>query len=303
MSVPSWRRNTQLFAALPKTTSTIGLYVKDVGGLGQVQIGDGTITVRYATRYRPRPGEGVILTFFGNQVRITGPTAARDSVGKITAVHASTGLVDVTCDGKSYSMPYTQSYENQSNTAGGLGPLVGDTVSINWDGTAYVIDKLTATVVAPDIPPLTSSQRRFTRTFAPTQSGSYTSAKNKWTGRTTDLFCDSAHQAAWFYGTKLKDTLKNAALIESVEIYLSLRTKKGVEPSIGRHSDASEQAGGVSLSDLAVRGWKGWIPLPTAWGDDWRVNVGGVGITGGSSIYRGIGTDHQSGHLRIRGRQ
>lgn len=303
-ALPSWRLNAQLFTALEQTTSTIGVFVRDVNGRATVNIGDGTITgIRYATRYRPRKGEGVILTFYGNTVRITGPTVSHDNQGTITAVDAAHGVVTVLCDAKHYTLPYTQSYENESNTSGGLGPLVGDLVSINWDGVSYVIDRLTAATVDPDVPPLTSNQRNFTKVFYPTQSGSYVTARSRWSGTKADLYCDSTHQAAFFYGNTVKTTLRNAAWIDSVEVYLSLRTKSGAEPTIGRHYDGSEQSGGVSLSDGAVRGWKGWVPLPVAWAEDWRAAVGGVALTGGESVYRGIGTDHQAGKLRIRGRQ
>lgn len=303
-ALPSWRYDAQLYAALEKTTSTIGVFVADVSGRATVNIGDNTITgILYATRYRPRKGEGVILTFYGNKVRITGPTAAKSNQGTITAIDAAHGLVTVLCDSKHYSLPYTQSYENESNSAGGLGPVVGDLVSINWDSTSYVVDKITAATVDPDVPPLTSAQKSFTKVFYPTQSGSYVTATSKWTGKKADLYCDSTHEAAFFYGSAVKDSIKNAALIESVEVYLSLRTKAGAEPTIGRHYDGSEQSGGVSLSDGATRGWKGWIRLPVDWAQDWRSAVGGVAISGGKSIYRGIGTDHQAGKLRIKGRQ
>lgn len=295
MSAPDWALQAGFNTALTKTTSSLGIYVADTGdGWAVVNVFDTTITCRYATRFRPRVGEGVVLTFHGNKVRLTGPTASKNKIGTVTVVDHP--YLTITCDGRTYDeMPYTVSYENS-------GPKVGDTVSIDWDA-GYVIDAVTATPTnAPATPKLTTDQQPFTHELFAKQSGSFDTAKNKWTTR--DLYCDSHHQAAWFYGSTVKNNLRDDAYISSVEIYLSLRVKKGDRPKLGRHSDASEQSGGVYSSDtFTLPHWNGWVALPTAWADTWRTTVGGVTISGGDSVYRGLGTDRQSGKLRIKGRQ
>jgi hypothetical protein len=296
VSAPDWKLQTQFNTSLVKTTSSIGTFVEDVDGRARVNVFDNTITARYATRYKPRRGEGVVLTFHGNTVRVTGPLASRSKLGTVTVVGHP--YLTITCDGKTYTrMPYTVSYEN-------AGPKVGDTVSIDWDA-GYVVDKVTATPDDGDATPkLTTAQHPFTLTLFAKQSGSYNTSKNKWVTR--DLYCDSDHQAAWFYGTTIRHSLKNDAYISSIEIYLSLRTrdKKHVRPKLGKHSDSAEKSGGVSSSDaFTVPHVSGWVHLPVAWAEGWRANVGGVTISDGNSIYRGIGTDRQSGKIRIRGRQ
>jgi hypothetical protein len=290
--LPNWRRNALLFQSFTKVTQTIGIFVTDVGGRAVVNVGESNITVRYATRYKPLPGDGVILQFFGNDVRIVGPTAARNGIGTVTAIHDP--YLTITCDTKTYSLPYTVAYQT-------AGPKVGDTVGIDWE-KGYVVGAVTATPTGTTVRvKLTTDQKPFDLSFYATQSGSYDTSKNRWLQG--DLYCDSKHQAAWFYGKTVARSLKDDAYISSVEVYLPLRSRLGVEPTVGKHSDAVEQSAGVSSSQGAVRGWKGWISLPTSWGDIWKVNPGGVTITGGQSVYRGIGTDRQSGKLRIRGRQ
>lgn len=294
MSAPDWKLQAALNAALVKTTQSLGIFVTDDGGRAVVNVFDNTITCRYATRYKPRPREGVVLEFHGNTVRLIGPTAARSKLGTVTVVGHP--YLTVVCDGRTYTgMPYTVAYENS-------GPKVNDTVAIDWDG-GYVTGSVTATPTdAGATPKLTTDQQPFTLLLFAKQSGSYDTSTNRWMSR--DLYCDSSHEAAWFYGDTIHRSLKNDAYISSVEIYLSLRVKKGVMPSLGKHSDATEQSGGVSSSStFTTPHWTGWVHLPVAWGEDWRANRGGVTISGGSSIYRGIGMDRQSGKLRIRGRQ
>jgi hypothetical protein len=290
--LPNWRRNALLYQSFTKVTQTIGTFVHDVNGRAVVNVGESSITVRYATRYKPQPGDGVLLQFFGNDVRIVGPTAARNGIGKVTAIHDP--YLTVLVDGKSYSLPYAVTYQT-------AGPHVNDTVGIDWE-KGYVTGAVTAAPTGTNVPvKLTTDQKPFDLYFYAAQSGSYDTSKNRWSSK--DLYCDSSHQAAWFYGTKVARSLKDDAYISSVEVYLPLKSRSGAEPTVGRHSDAAEKSGGVYTSDGAVRGWKGWIQLPTAWGDDWKTTPGGVTISGGNSIYRGIGTDRQSGKLRIRGRQ
>jgi hypothetical protein len=293
VSAPDWRAQAKLNGGLQKTTQTLGLFVADVDGRAQVNVFDDTIEARYATRYKPRPGEGVVLTFFGNQVRVTGPTASKNRLGKVTAV--AHPYLTITCDGRTYkNMPYTVSYQS-------AGPKVGDTVAIDWD-KGYVEDAVTADPVdAAVTPKLTTNQEDFKVYVFARQSGSFETEKNRWVTR--DLYCGSKYSAGWFYGSAIRDKLRDDAYISSVEIFLSLRTKKGDHPKIGHHSDASEHTGGVSVYDGVTRDWTGWVPLPVAWANTWRTELGGVSISGGDSIYRGIGTDRQSGKLRIRGRQ
>lgn len=296
MSAPDWRDQAAFNASLPKTTQTVGIYLETVNGLAVVNVFDDTITCRFKTHFRPVRGDGVILEFFGNTVRLLGPTSSKANIGKVTTVGHP--LLTVSVEGKSYQLPYTVAYETQSNP-----PKVGDTVAIDWSGGGYVTGSITATPAGGTATPkLTTAQHPFTFTLYAKQAGSYDTAKARWVSG--DLYCDSSHQAAWFYGNTIRNQLRDDAWIQSVEIYLSLRVRQGAVPTLGKHSDASEKAGGVSSSStFTVKHRTGWIPLPVAWGIDWRANVGGVTITGGSSIYRGLGSDRQSGKIRIRGRQ
>lgn len=324
MSVPNWRRNAQLFTEQSTTDTVVGIYEGRDGELSRISFGtydtddsglvESIVSVKSSTRYRPRPGEPVILTWTNRQLRLTGPARAASAQGKITEV--GNPYVHVLCDGKDYTLPYAVSL------AGNL--AVNDTVAIDWDG-GYVKDKLSATTIGPDQDPkLTSDQRKFDLSFFAKQSGSRKSfnpkgsapAYSKWW--TQDVIADGDNVGGWFYGDVIRKSLRDDAYIASVEIYLPLRSITGGIPYIGRHPRATRpgDSDSLTLQDKGTFGTSGWVPLPVEWAETWRTAVGGVGVDNatvilnpgapdvrGKVIYKGIQAARQSGKLRIRGRQ
>jgi hypothetical protein len=326
MSVPNWRRNAQLLSTFTPTDTVVGTYEKRDGELSVVSFGtydtDDTglvksfVSVKSNTRYRPWPGEPVVLTWVKGQLRITGPASTYSGEGVITRVGNPT--VGVAVDGKDYNLPYAVSLTGQL--------AVNDYVAIDWD-IGYVKDKLTAAALgAEKEPKLTTDQHPFTLYFFAKQSGSRKSfnpkgaapAYSKWW--TQDVIADDDNVGGWFYGDVLRKTLRDDAYISSVEIYLPVRTTKGGLPKIGRHSQDKRPADKDSLSvqdehTPSMRG--GWVRLPVEWAQSWRNNPGGVGVSGsgpgfpnpggppghGPTTYKGIQANRQSGKLRIRGRQ
>jgi hypothetical protein len=315
MSAPNWRLNAQLFSTLTPTDTVVGTYQGRDGDLCTISFGtytdddDGAVqsvvSVQSVTRYRPWPGEAVVLTWIKNQLRLTGPASTYSSNGVIAQV--GNPYVHVTSNGKDYTLPYAVSL------TGNL--AVGDNVAIDWDAGGYVKDKLTAAALGPDqAPKLTTAQKPFTLNFFAKQSGSRksfnppgssTPAYSKWW--TQDVIADDDNVGGWFYGNVLRKTLRNDAYISSVEIYLPVRSTKGGLPKIGRHTRDTRpsDADSLSVSDAATRGARaGWVRLPTEWAEAWRDNPGGVAVNGGgTTVYKGIQANRQSGKLRIKGRQ
>lgn len=305
MSVPNWRRNAQLFTELTTTDTTVGVYVKPDGDLNVVNVGESTISVRSSTRYRPRNGEPVILTWTNGRLKMTGPARAKSSNGKVVSV--ANPYAVVTVDGKNYTLPFAVSL------AGTL--AANDPVAIDWDyDQGYIKDKLSAAVVGGDVAPkLTINQRPFTLYFFAKQSGSRKSfnpkgaapAYQKWW--TQDVIADDDNVGGWFYGNVLRKSLRNDAFISSVEVFLPLRSAKGGLPKIGRHTRDTRpnDSDSLSVQDADTRKKRsGWVRLPVEWAEAWRDNAGGVAVNdGGTNVYKGIQADRQSGKLRIRGRQ
>jgi hypothetical protein len=302
MSLPNWKRNAQLFTALTSTDTTVGIYVGRSGDLSTVNVGDSTVDVRATTKYRPWPGDPVILTWTNGRLRLTGPAHTKSATGVVQSVGVP--YITVACDDRSYRLPYAVSLE------GGL--KAGDKVAIDWAGN-YVKDKVSAD--PPDVyagPKLTTAQHPFTLYFFAKQSGSYKSfnpkgaapAYSKWW--TDDVHADDDDVAGWFYGNTIRKSLKNDAWISSLEVYLPVRSTKGAGlPKIGRHTQDTRPSGSLSVSDEATRHRKsGWVTLPKEWAETWRDSPGGIGVQhGGNTIFKGIHADRQSGKLRIRGRQ
>jgi hypothetical protein len=301
MSAPNWRRNAQLFAAIEKTDTTIGIYagVNPTTNLHTVNFAESTVEVNSATRYNPPIGEPVILTWINGILRLTGPARAKASEGTIISLQQG-GLFGVGTNDNIYNMP--------ADVTVAPNLQVNDAVVIDWDyRRGYIKSKLTAAGIDGDKPPkLTVDQKPFTLNFFAKQSGS--KKDGKWW--TQDVIADDDNVGGWFYGNVIRKSLKNDAYISSVEIYLPLRSGKGPLPQIGRHSEDTRPSntGSFSINDAATRGKRsGWVRLPVEWAEGWRDTDGGVGIrqqgSSGTNRYKGIQADRQSGKLRIRGRQ
>jgi len=285
--LPDWAN--EYAVDVPYTESTIGTYVERDGRNAVVNFRDSSVSVPMETTYRPVPGEPVTLKWFGPLLRLTGPTRARASTGKITAVGYPKVTVDV--EDETYKLYYDVKLDDLA---------VNDRVAIVWSGGGYVSAKVTGTADnSPATPRLTSDQKPFDHIYMAKDSGSY------WDGRWRSRDVLAAKGGAWFYDAASLKRIRDDAHIESVQIWLPLRSSKGGLSKIGRHTQTKRPSGDVSLSDLAVRKPRsGWVKVPIEWAESWRANGGGVGISGGGdNVYKGIQANRQSGKLRIRGRQ
>lgn len=297
MSAPNWRYNAQLFAALTKTDTTVGIYAAydPATGLHTVNFAESTVDVKPHTRYMPAIGEPVVLTWINNQLRLTGPARTKSTEGTVLSV--APPLVSVSSNANIYNMPYDVDLQGDLAT--------NDQVVIDWDyRNGYVKSKLSTSGTNADAPPkLSIDQKPFTLYFFAKQSGSR--KNSKWW--TQDVIADDDNVGGWFYGNVIRKSLRNDAYISSVEIYLPPRSLKGALPKIGKHSEDTRPTGddSLSVSEAATRGRKsGWVRLPVEWAEGWRDSAGGVALNdGGKNIYKGIQADRQSGKLRIRGRQ
>jgi hypothetical protein len=306
VSVPNWRKNAQLFTALTVTDSTVGIFVGvDSDGLNVVNVGESTVSVKAATKFRPAKGEPVTLTWINGRLRLTGPARAKSSDGVVVSVNNP--HVTVKVEGINYVLPFAISITDQLE--------VGKPVKVDWDYRNGAVTDVLSTVDPdnPAEPRLTIDQKPFTLYFFAKQSGSRKSfnpkgaakAYTKWW--TQDVIADDDNVGGWFYGPTIRKSLRDDAFISSVEVFLPPRSVKGGLPKIGRHTQDKRPSGddGLSVQDADTRKARsGWVKLPTEWAETWRANAGGVALShGGTNVYKGIQANRQSGKLRIRGRQ
>lgn len=187
-------------------------------------------------------------------------------------------------------------------------PAVNDTVWILFiDGTATLLGPtlmagLTAGPISPLAPPDPAGGAVVDRShiFTPIDSGSYR-AGNWWSD---DVYAQSGQTGAWFYGTKINDTIPDTATILSIELFIVNDDPIQGTPNIGYHSYPTKVDGvNVNVSGApAVPIIFGWSSLPTYYGDYLKATSGGIGIDGnsmGTTICKSSRKDGSSGALRI----
>jgi hypothetical protein len=139
--------------------------------------------------------------------------------------------------------------------------------------------------------------------FTAVDSGSYGSGR-WWTNQ---VYASDSNLGAWFYGTKIADTIPSSATIQKVEIYVGQATQiSGAAPVFATHPYTSKPGGSPTLSPVAAVGIApGWVDLGGAGisiGNVLRNSGGsfGVGVDhGGYNIFPSLAQDGQSGALRI----
>jgi len=239
--------------------------------------------------YLPPAGHPVQLEQRGGRVVITGPARPLPGVGVITATGSPRATV--TAWGVAYSLPYRSGYT----------PVLSDNVEISWSSDGGVIQgKVTATsnVVAPAI-----NTAPALRTYAPDPFTAIDSASfGPYGWNTRDVWSSNTYVGAWFYGSKIRDSIPDTARILSAAIYLNPRQLQGAAPNFRYHTSNTRPGGTVTFggTTFALPLVRGWTPVPLAFIDFLKVNAGGVGFqNGGYSIYRGTQADQLSGALDI----
>jgi len=276
-------------AAVPDQQSLVGIFVSQSGAIATINQGDTAVTARVASQYPFLPGDAVRLERRGNELFVLGPSLPRSSIGRVAAT--GTPLITVeypSGSGVTAQMPYNSQYA----------PAVNDVVLIDWESGGAVVCKLTATPgsTAPAAA-VSPAVRRYRQTFTAVDSGSY--QNGRWW--TNEVWSSDNNIGGWFYGSKLRDTIPDAAVIVSARLYLPARQVYGNPSNLGRHSSNLRPSGAitvVSTSPLSSR--SGWVSIPTSLIDTLKVSAGGIGVDkGGYTIWRGTQTDGLSGALDI----
>jgi hypothetical protein len=181
---------------------------------------------------------------------------------------------------------------------------LNDLVLINWESGGAIVAKLPALpgVVAPELPPSAGPATYHPAPFTAVDSGTFYIPSSRWS--TTDVTSVSTgnNDGAWFYGSKIKDTIPDTATIVSAFIYLPLTSQQTGTPLLQLHTSPTRPGGNVAFtgSTFGLTAKSGWVQIPNTFIDALKATDGGLGFSsGGYNIWRGVATDGLSGALDI----
>ncbi|MEP6477855.1 MAG: hypothetical protein ABJB03_00560 [Rhodoglobus sp.] len=242
------------------------------------------------SQYPPIPGDPVRLERRAGELVMLGPAKPKSSTGKVTVA----------------GNPCTVEYPVGSGVTALLQanplytPALNDLVVINWETGGSVSHKLAAlpSVVVPGAAGGAGAVRYHPAPFTAQDSGSV-----RFGSWWTSLVRSSENNSGcWFYGSKIKDTIPDAAVINSAFIYLPLQSADFDSPQLGYHTLAAKPAGALTINaPAALEPRSGWVAIPTTLIDFLKANTGGLGFQAGFSdtIWSGVSTDGNSGALDI----
>lgn len=268
----------------------IGTFIEESAGQAVVDVGGARITMPSLGTYFPLPTEPARVLRADTGTFLLGPASPKDARGIVTA----TGTPRITVE-----YPPGSGVTKLMGYPSTLTPAVDDLVVIDWasGGTVTAIVTALPDLAEPEPAPSAPGAGPQTLTFTALDSGN-------WNGDwwTNEVWASDNNHGAWFYGSKIRDTIPDTATITRIEIFLPSYYSFGDPPNFRTHTHDAKPAGAptydatVVLSDAR----SGWVTLPTSVGDFLKANVGGTGMRqGGFTKYRGTQADAQSGALRI----
>lgn len=279
----------QLASRITPTESLVGVFVSQDGPVATVDVADVRVQVKSVTTVPVLPSDPVRLERRGSQLVMLGPTVPRAATGRVTVAGS----------------PATVEYPNGSGVtatltvAKGVTTAVNDIVLLDWSSGGMIVAVITSpAVVTPPPPSSGPSTRRYTQDFTARDSGAYQSGYG-W--RTNEVWSSASNIGAWFYGSKIADTIPDDASIVSAKIYLPAPIRLlGARP-FGRHTAASQPSGPVAITNTStLAGTSGWVPIPTSHLDALKTAPGGLGFgLGGYNVWPGTQDDGASGTLRV----
>lgn len=278
----------RLFANVPEQESIVGVFVSQDGPVATVDVSGRRLQVLSAAQTPVLPGDPVRLERRGPDLVLIGPTTARSTLGRVT----------VAGDPATVEYPDGSGVTAVLPVASEVTVSVDDTVVIDWSTGGAVIAVLSSTVdtETPDDPG--GGGQQVTVVFNAIDSGSYQSGR-WWTD---EVWASSSNTGGWFYGTKIKDTIPDSAVILSASMWLPARYKFGDRPNFAVHSSAFKPGGALTFgasTELDPR--DGQVSVPTSWIDTLKSTDGGIGVNhGGWTIYRGLSGDGRSGELTVK---
>ncbi|ROS62211.1 hypothetical protein EDF38_1314 [Frigoribacterium sp. PhB160] len=250
--------------------------------------GSRLLGIKSATPYLPAVGEQVWVQFIDGVPWLLGPTVIPPGDGTIVTVSSESAVVET--DIGRITATYTAGQALSS----------GQNVKLYWQGGPHVIGPLATTPPpkpTPD-PPAPSPSSRHVDVFTAVDAGSWSGAYG-W--RQAQVWASDSLLGAWFYGSKIRDTLADAA-VEKIEIWSTLTQIRGNPPVFATHPHAGKPTGAPALSSSTATPVASgrWVQLPLSFGQFLASNVGGIGLNhGGYNKFRSLAEDPQSGALRI----
>lgn len=246
------------------------------------------IPAAMGTAFLPEVGEVVNVWNIDDRYLVMGPAAVKPDQGTVQSVTG--GLVTLlTSIGTTVTCPYD-----------GTTPSAGQVMKLLWHNGAFAM--LMSTSPAPVVAPAPPDTGLTTHVdvFTAVDAGSYGSGR-WWT---PSVWASDNNVGAWFYGTKIADTIPAASGIETVELFVPASTQiQFAGPNFATHPHTSKPGGAPSLSVVGAIGiTPGWVQLGSAFGNVLRNGGGsyGIGVShGGYNIFPSLADDAMSGALRI----
>jgi hypothetical protein len=276
--------------SIPQVAQKTAVFVQRDGLKAIVNVGDTTIVLPFVGLYLPPSGHAVQLELRDGQWVVTGPATPLPGEGTITATGSPRATV--TAWGTAYTLRYKSSYT----------PVLNDLVSITWSADEGIIEgKLTAAsaLVAPGANPGAGVQRYHPDPFTAVDSGTYRSGSGWW----TNTVRANVDDGAWFYGSKIKNTIPDSAVIIQARLYVPIQTIVINAPGQLRlHQHASKPGGAPTYLGSAspLSAVSGWRTIPKSFIDYLKANDGGIGFDGGGQwVCYGVASDALSGALDI----
>lgn len=252
-----------------------------------VDVSGSRIPAILGTSFLPEVNEIVWLWNIGERFFIMGPAAIKPSQGVVTAV--ASGLATLTSSvGTTVVAPYT-----------GTTPTVGQTMKLLWHGGPFAMLMSTSPAGGTPPPPPGATPTTHTDYFYAVDAGSYGSGR-WWTNQ---VWASDNNLGAWFYGSKINDTIPASAVVSSIQIYVSAQQISGSAPNFALHPYYTNPGTSPSYASVTAVGvTPGWVSLPAGFGSALKSGGGyaGVGVDhGGYNIFNSLAADAQSGRLCI----
>ncbi|SBN64463.1 hypothetical protein GA0004736_3423 [Curtobacterium sp. 9128] len=270
-----------------KVRPLIGTFVSATAAGCVVDVGGGRIPAQLGPGLMPEVNEPVNVWYIDDRVFMMGPTATKPAKG--TVVSVAGGLVTLNTDYGTVVSPYL-----------GSTPAAGQVMGLRWHNGPLALGVLSTSPAPPTPPNAPQTSTSVHRdVFAAADAGSF----NRYGWQQQQVWASDSYYGAWFYGSKIADTVPASASIQAVEIFLSIESLFGSAPNFALHSYQAKPAGQPGYgTQQALAPRAGWFALPTAWGDALKAGGGsaGVGVNhGGKNIFRSLAQDGMSGALRI----
>lgn len=241
------------------------------------------------TSFLPEVGEVVWVWNIDDRYFIMGPATPKPDRG--TVVSVASGLVTLTPSFGSNQIvaPYV-----------GTTPSAGQIMKVLWHGGPFAM--LMSTSPSGNTPPPAPGGGVSTHAdvFGALDAGSYGSGR-WWTSQ---VYASDSNLGAWFYGTKISDTIPSSASIVKAEVWVPGGTSiSGSAPNFALHGYSAKPGGSPTLtSATATAITAGWITLPSGFGAALKAGGGsyGIGVAhGGYNIFPSLAQDGYTGALRI----